>query len=204
MNFSIGFIEFFFICFILFLLFKIKKKDLHGCIPLRRFQTTPLPGEHHPATIHLSSHEQIQHREPEHPISSQRRRQQRFLSASCFDGFLHRRFTSVESHHSPPGCIFSAAILIPSASSLPSADFRRSQRCRSVANASLHRPLLVNSRRHCSRAFSDLPGSSATASTMPHLRRHLPPASPVPSTYASPAFARPSPHKQFLLSSEFC
>jgi hypothetical protein len=103
-----------------------KRKELLGYVPLRPFQTSPLPGEDHPATIHLSSHGQIQHREPEHPISSQQRRQHRFLSASCFDGFLHRRFTSVESHHSQPGWIFSVAVLIQSASSLPSADFRRS------------------------------------------------------------------------------
>jgi hypothetical protein len=93
-----------------------KKRDLHGCVPLCRFQTSPLPGEHHPATIHLSSHGQIQHREPEHPISSQRKRQQHFLLASYFDGFLHRRFTSVESHHSQLGWIFLVAILIPSTS----------------------------------------------------------------------------------------
>jgi hypothetical protein len=36
------------------------------------------------------------------------------------------------------------------------------------------------------------------------LRRHLPPASPVQPTHAAPAFARPSPHQQFLLYSEFC
>jgi hypothetical protein len=80
-------VNFFFLQFI-FCFYKKKKKkkekDLHGCIPLRRFQTSPLPGEHHPATIHLSSHGQIQHREPEHPISSQPRRQQRFSLSLLF------------------------------------------------------------------------------------------------------------------------
>jgi hypothetical protein len=178
--------NFFFLQFI-FCFYKKKKKKIctvasHSAASrLRHYRENTIQP---PSTSHLtdksSTVNQNIRSHPSHGASSV------FLSASCFDGFLHQRFTNVESHHSQLGWIFSVAVLIPAFQAPTSIVLSGVDLWQTLASTGHY---LSNSHRHCSRAFSDLPRSSATASTMPSFS---PTPTPSPSGELSTAVTRRS------------